>query len=170
MEDKKKLRIKAKTIRQTLSMPAISKRLIEQLRSKRYYKDAQNIMIYYPLTNEINLLSLLDDHKEFYLPRVDGKSLVVCPYKKGDELRRSELGVGEPVNESVGAAVIDLVIVPSLMTDKNNFRLGYGGGYYDRFLRNYPDLTSVVLIAKELVVEKLPREEHDVKMDFIIWG
>ena len=167
---KKDLRIKAKNVRKTLNIKALSKTLIDHLRTKRYYKDAQNIMIYYPLDDEIDLLDLMQDDKDFYLPRVDGKCLEVCPYKKGDEMAFSEWGVREPVCDAVGAAVLDLVIVPSLMTDKNNHRLGYGGGYYDRFLRNYHDITSVTLVAKELVAETLPIDEGDEKVNFVIWG
>ena len=56
------------------------------------------------------------------------------------------------------------------MVDAENYRLGYGGGFYDRFLGKYPKAVTVVPIAKELCVEKLPREDYDMKTDFIIKG
>ena len=123
-------------------------------------------MIYYPKDGEINLLDLLNDKKTFYLPRVNNKYLDICPYKIGDKLKMSEFNVLEPVNNSVKCEELDLVIVPSLMADSLNFRLGYGGGYYDRFLCD--SFKTLTVIPKELFIEKLPTDKFDKKIDQII--
>jgi len=168
VDNKQQLRLRAKAIRDGLDVQALSQCLVAQLRNQSYYQNARKVLIYYPLEGEISLLGLLEDDKAFYLPRVEGKALAVCSYQKDDALRCSDWGIEEPVSEAIESSEIDLAIVPALMVDKNNFRLGYGGGYYDRFLGNYPNITSVVLIAKELVVESLPVDECDVKTDFVI--
>ena len=86
----------------------------------------------------------------------------------GDELEISEFNIKEPCSLPVNPLCLDLVIVPALAVDKNNYRLGYGGGFYDRFLAKYPGLTTVVAIAKELVFDKIPVQNFDVKFDFLI--
>lgn len=161
MDNKTDLRTKAKAIRKTLDLPAISAELVAKLRAQDFYQNAKNIMIYYPKEDEINVLDLLSDDKNFYLPRVNGDLLHVCPYCTGDKLECSTFKVMEPCSMPVESAILDLVIVPALMADKNNFRLGYGGGFYDRFLRAHPDVLSVVLIPHELFIDNLPVENFD---------
>ncbi len=75
----------------------------------------------------------------------------------------------EPICSACSKKEVDLVIVPALAVDKNNYRLGYGGGFYDRFLKDFEG-TKIVCIPKELIVETVYPEKHDVKMDLIITG
>jgi len=168
MLEKKTLRIEAKEIRKKLDMKKASEKLVSLLRTKKYYKTAQNVMIFFPLEDEIDVTPLLKDDKNFYLPRVLGKELKVCPYKEGDELKLSHFKIYEPLTEEVETSKLDLVIVPALMADKNNNRLGYGGRYYDRFLNNNPSVISVALIPQELMVDSLPHDPWDIKITHII--
>jgi 5-formyltetrahydrofolate cyclo-ligase len=165
------LRIKAKNIRKTLEIPSISKKIVALIRENKAYIEAKNVMIFYPKKYEIDLRELLDDEKSFFLPRVNGNELDVCPYKFGDELKLSAFNVLEPVSEAVEPSFIDLIIVPALLVDKCGYRLGYGGGYYDRLLRKVENLNVKTLCAmpKELVVEKLPSEEYDIPVKEIIF-
>lgn len=168
MHSKKEFRIKAKTIRENLDIKKISSKLISLLQQRKYYKEAQNVMLFFPLENEVDITDILTDDKNFYLPRVRGEDLEVCPYKKGDTLKTSALGLQEPINTATASSILDLVIVPALMVDRNNYRLGYGKGFYDKFLAQNPLVISVTLIPNELIVEKLPVEEHDMKLSDII--
>ena len=61
-----------------------------------------------------------------------------------------------------------MIIVPALVADKKNYRLGYGGGFYDRFLKENRNLKSILPIAQELVIEELPCEDFDEKVDIVI--
>ena len=127
--------------------------LVENLMKTQEYKRAKNIMIFYPLKYEVNLLSLLKDKtKKFYLPKIDGENLLCCPYGEGDELCVSCFKTFEPVTEAC---------------DKNNYRLGYGGGFYDRFLKNFRGKTAVCL-PEELIVETVYPEAHDISVDLVI--
>ncbi|MBP3924169.1 5-formyltetrahydrofolate cyclo-ligase [bacterium] len=168
MRTKAELRKYFKTIRASLDMVLFSKELCKKLKSTDIYKNSKNILIYYPLKNEIDLRELLTSEKNFYLPRVCGQDMEVCPFKFGDKLEVSPLKICEPCSNPVSAEILDLVIVPALAVDKNNNRLGYGGGYYDRFFKNFPDVVKVVLIPKELIANELPAEEFDVKVDNVI--
>lgn len=166
--NKKSLRICAKAEREKLDVEDLSLKIKEKLINTPEYKNSKNIMIFYPLKNEINLLDLLKDKsKNFYLPKVDGKDLLCCPYSEGDKTCISCFHTCEPTTEPCSKANIDLVIVPALACDKNGYRLGYGGGFYDRFLKNF-DGIKISCIPKELVLDTIYPEKHDIKMDMII--
>lgn len=168
MDSKIDLRTNAKRIRKTLDIALISKEAVSKIRNCEEYKNAHNVMIFYPMKYEINLLELLNDDKNFYLPKVCGNDLKICPFKADDKLIKAEFNVCEPCSNPVGADVIELAIVPALMADSENYRLGYGGGFYDRFLTANPHVKTIVPIAKELYVDKLPHEEFDVRVDYIV--
>ena len=71
----------------------------------------------------------------------------------------------EPCTEPVEANILDLIIVPALMLDFKNYRLGYGGGFYDRFLAQNSNITTVSLIPVELFTESLPHDEFDIAVN-----
>ncbi len=170
MENKIALRHNAKEIRKTLDMEKISKILCEKLRENDYYKSAKHVMLFYPTKTEVTLLEILNDNKNFYLPRVFGKDLQVCPYRLGDKLVRSSFGVLEPVCSHVNKDCLDLVIVPALMADKRGYRLGYGGGYYDRFLRGLNSkIYTITLIPECLLKETLPVDDFDIAVNEVIF-
>lgn len=168
MDSKSDLRKKAKCIRKSLLIADKSTIAIKKIRENTLYIPAKNVLIYYPLRYELNLLALLDDEKNFYLPRVCGENLQICPFKKGDKLVTSSFNICEPCSNSINPRNLDLVVVPALMADKSGFRLGYGGGFYDRFLFENNTVKTILPIAKELIVEELPHEEFDIKIDEII--
>lgn len=168
MESKADLRIRAKKIRKTLDIDCLSFCAVKKIRELDCYKKAQNVMIFYPMKYEINLLELLTDNKRFYLPKICSENLSVCPFNLGDKLLKSYCNVFEPCCDAVEPSLLDLIIVPALMADKKNYRLGYGKGFYDRFLAAYPKIPTVLPIAKELVVDDIGPEEFDIKTDYVI--
>lgn len=176
MIKKVELREKAKKIRSSLDLVQISAKIVASLRTVELYQNAQNIMIFYPLDHEINLLPLLRDRelgeegcKNFYLPRIEGEKIVVCPYAYGDELVKSKFGTQEPTCKSVNPEILDLILIPSLMVDNDFYRLGYGCGFYDRFLsENALSAIKIVPIPSSLIVDKLPHNEFDVQFDVMV--
>lgn len=167
MDKKTELRVKAKELRKSLDMARVSSELCDEIRKNDVYKSSENIMLFYPKTGEVDLRALLNDDKNFYLPRVCGDNLEVCPYRFDDKLVKSDFGVLEPESDAVNPKVLDLIIVPALSVDKYGYRLGYGGGYYDRFLEKNPDIKTLCALPKELVAEELPHDDYDVKIDYI---
>lgn len=166
--DKKSLREFVKNKRKELDMDKISSVLAGKLVQTEEYKKSKNIMLFYPLKNEVNFLSLLDDKtKKFYLPRISGDELECCQYCVGDKLSESDFHTQEPVCKACDKTDVNLVIVPALACDKQGYRLGYGGGFYDKFLKTYSGI-KVVCIPSELVVESVFPEQHDIKMDLVI--
>lgn len=171
MTEKKKLRKTAKEIRISLDMEKMSEKIVENILKLDVYQKAQHIMFFYPLKHEVNLLKLMEENKDknFYLPRVKGKELLVCPYKAGDDLVTSMFWTEEPTTEAINTNILNIIFVPALMVDNNFHRLGYGGGFYDRFLsKNATNAVKIVAIPSQLVCEKLPSESFDAKIDIII--
>lgn len=166
MENKTALRTEIKSLRKNLDTTGISKILVEKIKIHQVFKSADNVMLYYPLKYEINLLELLKEDKNFYFPKVDGENLLVCPYN--DNFQKSELNILEPCSEPVSAEILDLIIVPALAIDKSNYRLGYGGGFYDKFLSKNPGIKTLVPICSKFVYEKLPHEDFDVPVDYAV--
>jgi 5-formyltetrahydrofolate cyclo-ligase len=141
--------------------------IVEKIKNLDIYKTSKNIMLFYPMTHEIDLRELTNDcSKNFYYPRVSGENLLVCP--NNNEYIKSKFGVLEPTSNPVNPEILDLIFVPALAVDKNFYRLGYGGGYYDRFLQNYHLITTVTPIFKELTTEKLPTEDFDKPINYIV--
>ena len=163
---KKELRITAKEIRKSLDIATVSKNIVAKILELDIYKSAKNVMIFYPLKDEIDLLKLAEDnHKNFYLPRVNGEKLECCPLKGG--LKQGRFGIMEPVSECVICPNLDIIFVPALAVDNEGNRLGYGGGFYDRFLKDIKT-TKIVPISKSLVFDNIPTEDFDIKIDMII--
>src|SRR5574344_1414230 len=170
MITKNELRKKAKEIRKTLDIPEISAKICDIIDESDFFHKATNIMIFYPLENEIDLTSLLTHQKNFFLPRVNGKDLDVCAYTLGDELEFSKFKTLEPKTEAISnLKLLDLIFIPALAVDKDNFRLGYGGGFYDKLLSKVPDtVRKIVVIPSKLIVNSLPHDKFDIKADMII--
>ena len=117
---------------------------------------------------EVNLLELLEDNKNFYLPKVCEKRLLICPFKSGDKLEKSDFNILEPCSISVNPNILNLIILPALMADEAGYRLGYGKGFYDRFLGENPDIKTILPTPKELFVTSLVHDDFDKRADIII--
>ena len=168
MDKKTDLRIEAKFIRKELDIDCVSSNIVNLIRKNKTYQNAENVMLFYPKKYEINLLPLLEDNKDFYLPKVCGDDILVCPYNSGDRLAVSNFNIQEPCSNPVAPEILDLIFVPALMVDNDGYRLGYGGGFYDRFLAEYRNIRTITPISSKLIVDKLPREDFDCKVDEII--
>lgn len=168
MEDKIDLRIQAKYIRKQLDISKLSSCAVKLVRENETYLQAKNVMLYYPTKYEIDLLALLDDDKNFYLPKVCGENLLICPFKKGDKLLESSFSIMEPCSSPCEASILDLAVLPALMADKQGYRLGYGGGFYDRFLHKFPFVKTILPVPEALYIEALPHEKFDKKADTVI--
>lgn len=166
MESKTELRAKFKSIRRTLDISFKSKIISEKIQAASCFKEANHIMLFYPTKYEVNLLDMLNLDKTFYFPKVDGANLLVCPACA--DYKKSCLNILEPCSNPVSPEILELIIVPALAVDSERYRLGYGGGFYDRFLSKYPEIKTLTPIFKEFIVDKLPKYNSDIKIDYII--
>lgn len=166
--DKPKLRKIIKEQRKQLDTEKLSKVISAKIHEHEAYKLSKNVMLYYPLKYEIDVLNLMSDcdKKRFYFPKVEGEKLLVCPMC--DEFQLSDLKINEPCSDPVSPEILDLIIVPSLAVDAENYRLGYGGGFYDRFLKTVTHATTITPIYSGFVFEKLPHDDFDVKIQHVV--
>lgn len=177
-KEKLALREWAKTRRASLDMAAVAARLAVRLAALPEFARARNVLIYLALPGEVNVEELCaqnGDGRRFYVPRcAPRRRLAVYRFMPGETPLVSvpPFGIREPdpaahVPET-DPAVLDLLIVPALLLSERGDRLGYGGGYYDRFLpRRAPGCACVGALPDALVLPWLPRDSWDQKMDVI---
>lgn len=153
---------------------ASDRAIFEKLACHPFFTRAERVFAYYSVGREpdtrrlIELCRSLD--KPVALPRVEKSGMVFAPLEAGiDRLSRGPFGIPQPDPEapSVRVGEHDLVIVPALCYDRQLYRLGHGGGYYDRFLAACPAL-SIGLCREALVLPMVPREKFDLPVDMLI--
>lgn len=110
---------------------------------------------------------LLRSNKNVVLPKMKGKNLLSCKINFNQDYSINRYGVKEPnpCNE-VPMDMIDIVILPMLICDVKGYRLGYGGGFYDRFLSSSKALKIGINFFEP--VERLPIENYDIPIDYLI--
>jgi len=108
--------------------------------------------------------------KRLALPVVEGKKLVFCRWQRGDVLVQGEFNVPAPTaRQAVTGDRDTLVLLPCLALDRYGNRLGYGGGYYDRFLASHPMSCSVGVCYHRFWSEtELPTDPHDRRVNYIV--
>jgi len=150
---------------------AASERVQAHLEAWPPFRSAQTILTYMAFRNEIDLTPLLARHpeKRWVLPRVAGPGeLTLHRYRPG-ALRRHPYGMWEPTPEcpTVAPEEIELALIPGVAFDRYGFRLGYGGGYFDRLLPRLKGLTVGVTYARFLV-EALPHTPMDGRVRYVL--
>lgn len=145
----------------------ISQLAVQEIRNHPLYQQSIHIGIYHPIKNEINITDLIiDERKTFYLPKVYGQKMHYLLYK--DTLKQSELGIYEPMSEDIYDNQLELIIVPALAVDHHNHRVGYGKGFFDRFIAEFPNVKTLGVVMSFQVVEEISHTMHDKKLHDII--
>ena len=174
MQDKSDLRAFAKNIRNSLTkeeLSCISSKIVSNLLSLDIYKNSKNIMLFYPIKNEISLLDLLNySDKNFYFPVVRDLEIYPVLFNKNLGFRTGKFGISEPVGDILDDfRLLDLVLVPALAVDIQGNRLGYGCGYYDRFLNKCnTNCVKAVPIYLDLYLKNIPTDCWDIPVDYVI--
>ena len=118
------------------------------------------------------LRMLLENNNPLVVPIIvkEDVSLRLSYVKKLEHLVPSTFGVPEPIGNEIPVpdGAVDAVILPMLAFDQKGGRLGYGSGYYDRFLEKYPDVIKIALAFACQEAEEVPVEDNDVLMDYVI--
>ncbi len=153
---------------------AVCARLVKSAEFAR----ATTLMLYMPMRSEIDVLSIALEAfrlgKSVCVPRVETgrKAMHAIETSTFDDesMGSDELGVRSPVaGAQIPAEAIDLVIVPGVAFDTRGFRLGRGGGYYDRFLARLPRTTATVGVCFDFqFVDTVPTEPTDIAVQTIV--
>lgn len=182
MENKNDIRKRILRIRNTMSSQEVNYKsniIINKLTALDVYNNSKTIFVYMSFGNEVKTLEfikqMLVSNKRVVVSYTDSKNtvLILSEIKNLEEdLIRNKFGYLEPVFEKIRKVEpeeIDLIIAPGVVYDKSLNRIGYGKGYYDRILAKKRKDTKVVAIAYEFqVLDQVPTEDHDIKMDLIV--
>lgn len=173
LQNKQELRKFAKQKRKELfysgALDRISKSITDNILQLEIYKCAKNVMIFYPLNGEINLLGLLEDtNKTFYFPKCIDENLAVCKHIGDFEVNK--FNIKEPKCTPIeDLSRLDIIFVPSICADMSKYRLGFGFGYYDKFFaKNNLRAVKILPQAEELICKSLPKDNFDVPCDILI--
>ncbi len=176
-EKKSKLRDKYSKIRSDV-MPKVEDSILNQVikfLTKKEYKSLtknQYIGIYWPLKGEVNLLDLKESlNVNFALPGIFNKGRVNYFPWHNNPLEKDLLGIPAPIKErTLSPSEIVLLLIPALAVDIKGFRLGYGGGYFDR-LRSKPEWREVksMLIVPNACISSTPLAKDHWDIPFKGW-
>jgi 5-formyltetrahydrofolate cyclo-ligase len=175
-EQKSQLRQRCRAIRKALGEETrlqASLAICERIEHWDIFQHSEMVLTYMPIKSEADLTPLLDrgTHKRWILPRIipeEDHRMVFHPYD-ADRLIRHPFGMAEPAPDSpvIPSQEIQLALVPGLAFDRLGWRLGYGGGYFDRFLKEFKGV-SVGVVFHALLLDEVPHTPLDVPMGWIV--
>ncbi|UMB59526.1 5-formyltetrahydrofolate cyclo-ligase [Lutibacter sp. A80] len=133
----------------------------------------KTVHCYLPMGTEININELIDKMLQENITVVTPKTL---PNRKLqnlilnslDELEKGVFGTSYPANSIEFLGTYDLIIVPGLSFNTKNYRLGYGGGYYDNFMAQHPTSKKVGICYPFQLIDEIPVEVHDLQLDNVL--
>ena len=176
--DKKELRKKIREQKRAMSVEEIeerSARLAELFLASAAYKNAKTVYGYLPYNQEVRTVPMLEQALR------DGKRVAV-PKCYGDEMRfiymedlslveKGYAGIPEPVADGpVAEEETALVLMPGMAFDPQGHRIGYGGGFYDKFLAAEPNHPTLALCYSFQMLPHLETEEFDIPVDTVLWA
>jgi len=133
------------------------------------------VAAYYPFNNEASTLQIISylnsKNKTVLLPVIkhNSKKLLFAKYHHSSKLKKNQLGIFEPVDkEYVNIEDIDMVLVPCVAFNKQLYRIGMGGGFYDQTFSKKTPATLIGLAYSFQMEDDSFEEEHDIRMDYVI--
>lgn len=165
-------RKRAMTEEQILSA---SERLGELFRSSALYQQARTVYGYLPYNQEVRTVPMLEqalkDGKRVAVPKVYGDEMKFIYMDDLSQVEKGYAGIPEPVADSpVADDPTALVLMPGLAFDPEGHRIGYGGGFYDKFLEKEPEHPTLALCYGFQMLEHLETEAHDKSVDCVLWA
>lgn len=152
-----------------------SARLGQQFLACELYRQAKTVYFYLPYNQEVRTIPMLQqaiaDGKRVAVPKIYGDEMRFIYISDLTSLEKNRWGIPEPVaDEPVADEPTALVLMPGLAFDREGNRLGYGGGFYDKFLSEEPNHPTVALCYDFQMVEKLETDAYDIPVDVVLWA
>ncbi len=149
--------------------------LAQQFLSCEAYRNAKTVYGYLPYNQEVRTTPMLEqalkDGKRVAVPKVYGEEMRFIFMEDLSQVEKSDMGILEPIAD--GPVADDphaLVLMPGLAFDSQGHRIGYGGGFYDKFLAAEPSHPTVALCYDFQLLQKLETEEFDIPVDLVLWA
>ena len=176
--DKKALRQKIREQKRALTPEVIeesSRKLGELFLASELYRNAKTIYGYLPYNQEVRTAPMLEqalaDGKRVAVPKIYGDEMKFIYLTDLTQVEKGYSGIPEPIfDDPVGDDPTALMLMPGLAFDKDGHRIGYGGGFYDKFLAAEPNHPTIALCYEFQMVENLPTEEYDIPVDCVLWA
>ena len=149
-----------------------------QLISSTFWREAQTISLYLAFGSELSTSHLVkqawQENKTIVIPKILSKTTMeMVVFKENMTLTKNHYGIDELVYDNQNVIIpslIDLMLLPALACDYQGTRLGYGGGYYDRYLEKCSKLVKIGLIYHDCYLDDklLPKNDTDISLDYLV--
>ena len=148
-----------------------SKKIHLNLRQNTSFTNSQNIACYFPIGSEVDtsdvMLDILQQNKNLLLPKIINDNIEFYVVPNLEKLEKGSFEIMEPKDSCKKAAEINCVLIPTVGVSKAGIRLGYGKGYYDRFLSS-TNAVKISLTYSKQIIKSIPSDSHDIKIDWIV--
>ena len=176
--DKKKLRRSIRERKRAMTEEEIvsrSEKLGELFLSSEAYKNAKTIYGYLPYNQEVRTVPMLEqalkDGKRVAVPKCYGDEMKFIFMDDLSKVEKGYAGIPEPIaDDPVADDTTALVLMPGMAFDPQGHRIGYGGGFYDKFLAAEPNHPTLALCYEFQMLPQLETEAHDIPVDYVIWA
>ena len=180
MTDKREIRQRILRLRNAMPLEAIAAKsceIVRRLKELREIRELSTLMVFLNFGSEVVTDGLIawgwEEGKRIVVPfcRPEGRELTPCRIDSFAELETGHYGIREPKADRlrvVPPGEIDAVVVPAVAFDRRGYRVGYGGGYYDRFFLGCPQAAKIGVAFACQITEEVPVEPYDVTMDCIV--
>ena len=176
--DKKALRKEIREQKRAMTEAEIvskSERLGELFAASEAYKNAKSIYGYLPYNQEVRTVAMLErairDGKRVAVPKCYGDEMRFIWMNDLSKVEKGYAGIPEPVEDGpVADDETALVLMPGLAFDTQGHRIGYGGGFYDRFLAEEQKHPTLALCYDFQMLDHLETEEFDIPVDTVLWA
>ncbi|MED9989227.1 MAG: 5-formyltetrahydrofolate cyclo-ligase [Coprococcus sp.] len=174
-QTKAELRKQYKQKRRALTpeqVTAASAQIRKRFMNSDGYKDCNHLLIYVSQDNEVDTIEIIEqaltDDKIVAVPKVYGDHMHFHRIHGMSDLKVGAYGILEPVGCDMLHPTEGILIVPGIVFDKNGHRIGYGGGYYDRYMKLHPELTAVAFAYDYQVLPEISCESFDERPDQLL--
>lgn len=157
-----------------------SREIWEHVKGDLKYQAARAVLVYMDYRSEVMTTGLVeellaDPSKKVFAPKVEGMHIRFYEIKSLDELKKGYQGIREPEENpekrftpDMAAKLEAVVLVPGAVFDRQRGRMGYGKGFYDRFLSDYREVYGIALSFSCQIAKEIPMEPHDRRPDIIV--
>ena len=176
--DKKELRRSIREQKRAMSEEEIVQRseaLGKLFFESEAYKNAKTIYGYLPYNQEVRTVPMLEqalrDGKRVAVPKCYGDEMKFIFMDDLSKVEKGYANIPEPIaDEPIADDTTALVLMPGLAFDKEGHRIGYGGGFYDKFLEAEPNHPTLALCYAFQMLPHLETEAHDIPVDYVLWA
>ncbi len=171
--DKQTLRQQYKKIRAHIeNRSELNHTIFQKVIELQEYKQADLILAYVSLNDEVDTTAIIRHSfkmgKKVAVPKCEGNTITFYDIESLDDLAVGKYGILEPTTERMRCDFSgSICLVPGVAFDAQNNRIGYGAGFYDRFLQHYQGM-KIGLAYRECICETIDCDRYDIKMDQII--